>query len=112
MKDNLRDSQLFDSVLALKHPLCKEIVWSLVEEKAGVYLISHEKSVVYVGRSDKNLRRRLLQHCANFGFKGHSFSFRYADSKVAAYRLESRAIHYFKRLGVLKNRINASLPNS
>jgi predicted GIY-YIG superfamily endonuclease len=107
-----KDNQLFDSMLSMIHPLCSEIVWSLVEQRPGLYLITRQRSVIYVGRSDTDIRRRLLYHCGRSEFRGLNFTFIYARSPIAAYRFECRAIHHFSKLESLMNRINAALPNN
>ena len=106
------DDRFFTGVLATVHPLCQEIVRSVVLPRPGIYLITDpsSKKVLYVGRSTRNLATRLTQHARNRNYHGFYFSFVYAKNAIDSYRLECRAIFYFNRIYKLTNQIHAAIP--
>lgn len=60
--------------------------------RVGTYVLSHDTHVVYIGRSDTDLRRRLIEHARN---RGPSIYFTYAihRSSLLAYDDECSLFH-------------------
>ena len=74
------------------------------------YLNKNNEFVVqYVGRSDSDVRERLLQH---IGEKYEAFKFSYATSPKAAFEKECKNYHDFGgEEGKLNNKIHPDIPN-
>jgi|TARA_Y100000310_G_C20683511_1_gene817540 hypothetical protein len=92
--------------------LCKPVVDGIVSNGlVGVYCLG-EKSpkgfhVGYVGRSDTDLRRRLLQHVQSGKFS--YFYFVQTETIFDAFRIECREWHRFFELG---NAIHPDAPKN
>ena len=90
--------------------LNKEGVNNVVSGKSvGCYtlgkLVKHKFVPEYVGRSDRNIHQRLLQHVS--AEKHSHFSVELTDNLFEAYRLECRGWH---SLG-MTNKIHPAAPN-
>lgn len=88
--------------------LNRDFILAFAPEKAGVYVVRKRNFIVYVGRSDRSLRQRLLSHVSRFN--GHEFSCIQVDDKVRRFRVEHELIIEAKRLKFSQNRISAALP--
>jgi hypothetical protein len=71
---------------------------NILKNRCGNYVLGHADNkgtlaVMYVGRSDKNLNKRLKEH---IGEKYTMFKFSYAASENIAYYEECRIYHYYK----------------
>ncbi|MFT3724574.1 MAG: hypothetical protein QM773_13430 [Hyphomonadaceae bacterium] len=85
----------------------------VVDTKPGAYILGEENSkggitVSYVGRADKDLRDRLLQH-AREGTYQH-FKCHYTADARAAYLLECKLFHLFGGTALLANEIHPDRP--
>lgn len=58
---------------------------------AGTYILHRAGEPIYVGRSDTDLRRRLIQHCGTE--KGEYFSYDTHYSATAAFEVECSLYH-------------------
>jgi hypothetical protein len=88
-------------------PLSAAVVDSFAEDRAGVYLICRDKQIIYVGRSDISVRRRLLNHCGRF--EGCTFMAEYCKKGLGLDRLEYILIENLKIRFKLENKVNASI---
>lgn len=85
------------------------------DNKIGNYALGYETSdgefaVEYVGRSDTNLRRRLIEHYNN-GESYEFFKFKYAETVEAAFVEECRNYHDFGESQKLNNEIHSDRPD-
>ena len=85
------------------------------EEKIGNYALGYKNNkgtfvVKYVGRSDTDLQRRLVEHISD-GEKYQYFKFSYADDAVEAFEKECRNYHDFGESRKLNNKRHPDRPD-
>jgi len=92
-------------------PLEESTIQTLVEKGSiGNYLLYDSKQcVLYVGRSDTDLQKRLLDHVNEPPYK--SFKFSYADSPEEAYYKECKQYHEYEKSGKLRNEKHPDCPD-
>lgn len=74
---------------------------------AGTYTLHRAGGPIYVGRSDTDLRRRLIQHCGTR--KGEYFSYDTHHSATAAFEVECSLYHSLQ--GSIINILHPDAPN-
>ncbi|MFF9429396.1 GIY-YIG nuclease family protein [Streptomyces sp. NPDC014746] len=62
----------------------------------GTYIIYRDRAPNYIGRSDTNLRRRLLEHCATA--RGDYFAYEVHTTREQAYTMECSLYHGLRPL--------------
>lgn len=88
----------------------KEIKESVKEGSIGNYwLFDGTLGIRYVGRSDTDLQKRLLDHVNEPHYK--SFKFSYADSPEEAYYKECKQYHEYEKSGKLRNEKHPDCPD-
>lgn len=88
----------------------KEIKESVKEGSIGNYWLFDETlGIRYVGRSDTDLQKRLLDHVNERPYK--SFKFSYADSPEEAYFIECKQYHRYIGSGKLRNEKHPDCPD-
>ncbi|MBD2211535.1 hypothetical protein H6G27_16925 [Nostoc linckia FACHB-104] len=89
-----------------------EVIRTDVEPcRPGVYVLGNECSgfmAHYIGRSDKCLQTRLLNH--NYLYQFSYFIFRYASNPREAFYLECQLWHYYADLKHMYNKIHPASP--
>ena len=80
------------------YPLTQEAVDIAVQREIGAYALSRSdgdaRTIHYVGRDDKNVRRRLGEHVSD-GKYGY-FRFTHVGTVKEGYELECRLYHHFR----------------
>ena len=87
---------------------------TITKTSAGNYVLGYTKDktfyVKYVGRSDSDLKARLLSHVSSGRYK--EFKYSYATSPKAAFEKECQNFHDFEETKQLDNNIHPDRPNS
>ncbi len=81
---------------------------SIPDEIGGVYVLTVGPHPIYVGRSDQQLRRRLLTH--GFRHIATHFAWRLTQSNVQAYHLECAWYHAIEHFPYVRNIAHPSKP--
>ena len=94
------------------YPLTENAIDTYVEEAIGNYALGIASkgtfAVMYIGRSDSNLNKRLKEHIKE-GYP--NFKFAYADNQGTAYQKECQDYHAFLDNGKkLDNEIHPAKP--
>jgi hypothetical protein len=93
----------------LAHRLSPDVVRSLVPlGRPGTYRLIRDEAVVYLGRSDTDLRRRLLEHA--IGRRGDYFTWQMHSSAPSAWTDECSQWHDLPRLA--ENLVHPARPDS
>lgn len=74
---------------------------------AGTYILHRAGGPIYVGRSDTDLQRRLIQHCGTR--RGDYFSYDTHYSATAAFEVECSLYHSFR--DSITNILHPDAPN-
>lgn len=93
------------------YPFNKDTIEAIIaDNRIGNYALGYVSEdrfhVQYVGRSDTNLKERLLSHIDEEDYR--YFKFSYADFPAQAYKKECKNYHDFRR--GLKNKIHPDKP--
>ena len=93
-------------------PFEHEFVRLLVPEKPGIYLLTLSNSVIYCGRSDKNLCSRLASHLNSDRLSdAETFSFLVIEKQIERFRAEEVVIRHFGNSATLRNMVRAAAPS-
>jgi hypothetical protein len=84
-----------------------DIVLAQIKDRTGNYRLKKTMNgpVVYVGRSDSELAKRIWSHIQE-GYK--AFSYQYCDSPIAAFHQECADYHDFN--ATINNKIHPACP--
>ena len=92
----------------------KTVNVTITKTSAGNYALGYTKDktfyVKYVGRSDSDLKARLLSHVSSGRYK--EFKYSYATSPKAAFEKECQNFHDFGGIEKLDNDMHPDLPDN
>ena len=81
-------------------PFKKEVIEALAMNESGVYEIGKARgnSVLYIGKSDKSIRSRLLNHKEKLAFKDCTHFRKRKTASDEAAKAEERLLSQYKKL--------------